>query len=90
MKRIEPWVKDIADAHIKARIKDSFDNPPITTKREVIESLVSGLTMDEVMKQVEIRFCSITSTLIMRQFKEPTKAYKAGIYKGFKILLQTQ
>lgn len=88
MKRITPQVKAIAEAHLKAKIDGKFDNPIVTTKDEVIEALLQGKTFSEVLNQIELRYVSITSNLYARLLDYNTDAYRKGVYKGFKSLLQ--
>lgn len=87
-KRISPAVKAIADAHIAARKTGNFDNPPVRTQADVLAALFAGKTFTAVLEQVELRYCSIGSLLISRHLDHESKSYKAGVYKGFKALLQ--
>lgn len=87
MKRISKQAKAIADAHIKARLQGNFDDPKVTTKEELIEALLSGKTFSELLEEIEMRFTSITSILLSRQLFHQSNNYKAGVYKGFKILI---
>jgi len=87
MEKITPQIKAIADAHIHARMTDAFDNPVVLTHKEVIDALLDGKTLEMVMHQVEVRFCTITSTLMARQLHHMTDTYKRAVYKGFKTLL---
>lgn len=90
MARITPQIKAIADAHIEARKTGQFDNPRVTTAREVFAQLRAGKTFEEVIKQIEIRYCSIGSILMSTQLSYTSQAYKSSVYKGFKTLLQNQ
>lgn len=87
-KKISAVVKKIADAHIAARISGNFDNPETISKDDAMSKLRAGVTFSWVMEQVEIRFCSVGSILMSRHFDAVSQSYKAGIYKGFKSLLQ--
>lgn len=87
MKRITPQAKAIADAHIRAKQTGQFDNLPVTTKEEVMQALRDGKTFSEVLNQIEMRYCSITSLLMSSHFDYTSQSYKASIYKGFKSLL---
>jgi hypothetical protein len=87
MDRISKQTKTIADAHIQARISGTFDNPEVTTREDVIEALRDGKTIEGVLDQIEIKFTSITAILLSRKLFHQSKNYKAGVYKGFKILL---
>jgi hypothetical protein len=89
-KRILPAVKAIADAHIEAKKSGQFNSVNVRTKAEVIEALRHGRTFKEVLEQIEIRFCSIGSILLSGHMHYDSKAYKTGVYKGFKALLQNQ
>jgi hypothetical protein len=90
--RIQPKIKAIADAHIAAKMAGKFDNPKVSTKEEIIECLYMGKTFSQVLNVIEIRFCSITSLLLHSPalLAHTTHQYKAGVYKGFKIMLQEE
>lgn len=87
MKRITPQIKSIADAHIQAKLTGAWDNPNANTKGEVLSLLRNGKTFAEVLRQVEIRYVSITSNLMSSQLNYVSDAYRKGVYKGFKTLL---
>ena len=87
MSRITPQIKKIADLHIKAMQEKKFDNPKVSTIDEIFQKLKEGQTFEQVLKQVEIRYCSITSILMSKQLGYVSQSYKNGVYKGFKILL---
>jgi hypothetical protein len=87
MKRITPQIKAIAEAHIQARINGNFDNPIVSTTDEIYQALRDGQTFSEVLRQIEIRFVSITSNLMSSHLGYTTDAYRKGVYKGFKVLL---
>jgi hypothetical protein len=87
MKRITPQIKAIADAHIQAKSTGTWDNPSVTTKEEVLSLLRDGKTFSEVLRQIEIRYVSITSNLMSSQLGYVSDAYKKGVYKGFKVIL---
>lgn len=86
--RISKQVKAIADAHIAAKANGTFDNPHVSTREQVIQALFEGKTFEEVLRQVETRFCSITTLLLQGTFDYTTQAYKRDVYRGFKTLLQ--
>jgi hypothetical protein len=88
--RISKRVKAIADAHIYARSQGRFNNPRVNTRQEAIDALLRGETIEEVLHQIEVRFCSITGTLLSRMFDYKSKSYVSGVYKGFRILLQQE
>lgn len=89
MKRISPKTKIIADNHIQARLTNEFDpvSEDVKTKDDVIQKLLQGYVYEDVLHQIEIRFCSVTCLLMHSQFGYSSKAYKAAVYKGFKALL---
>jgi hypothetical protein len=86
-KRITPKVKAIADAHIQAKLNNNFDEIKIESIDQLkAELFYFGKTSEGVLKEIEIRFISITSLLISSQLGHISKAYKEGVYKGFKTL----
>jgi len=89
MKRISTTAKAIADNYIKARQNNTFTpvTTPLKTKDEVIQGILQGAVYEDVIHQIEIRFCSVTSILMQGQFNYTSNAYKSGVYKGFKALL---
>lgn len=87
MSRITPQIKKIADLHIKAMQEKKFDNSKVSTTDEIFQKLRDGQTFEQVLKQIEIRYCSITSILMSTQIGYVSQSYKNGVYKGFKILL---
>lgn len=80
---------DIAEAHIQGMIADRFDDDdfPLTSREQVVEWLIAGKTSRAVLEQIEVRFGTITSVLIARQFHQCTNKYRADVRKGFKKLL---
>jgi hypothetical protein len=86
MKRISKETKAIADAHIRARSTGTFDNPRVNSKDELLAALKDGKTFEQVLEEIEYRFCGVGQILISRHFT-PSQNYKAGIYKGFKTIL---
>ena len=87
MKRISKQAKQIADRHIEARQKGVFDPCTCTTKEEVIAEMLAGKTCQEVIVEVEARYCSVTSSVLNGVFNHSSQNYRAGVYRGFKILL---
>jgi len=89
MKRISTTAKAIADNYIKARQNNTFTpvTTPLKTKDEIIQGILQGAVYEDVIYQIEIRFCSVTSILMQGQFNYTSNAYKSGVYKGFKALL---
>jgi hypothetical protein len=90
MKRITQRTKAIADAHIDAKKIGKFDDPMVKTKQELFAQLLSGKTFSGVVKEIEVRYVSITSNLMSSQLGHVSDAYVKGMYKGFKILLDKQ
>ena len=90
MRQITPQVKAIAEAHINAKKIGKFDNPMVKTKEELLAQLKDGKTFSEVVREIEIRYVSITSNLMSSQLGHVSNAYVKGMYKGFKILLDKQ
>ena len=87
MNRITPQIKSIADAHIEAKKTGNFDNPIVYSKEQLLSELRAGKTFSLVVKEIEIRYISITSNLMSSQLGHVSDAYMKGIYKGFKALL---
>lgn len=90
MARITQQVKAIADAHIEARKTGKFDNPKVSTAMEVFRELRMGKTFEEVMREIEVRYCSIGSILMSTQLNHTSKSYRDAVYKGFKILFNNK
>lgn len=85
--RISKQTKAIADAHIKARLDGVFDDPEVKTREELIAMLKQGKTFSQLMDNIEMRYTSITSIILSRRFFHQSQNYKAGVYKGFRRLL---
>ena len=86
--RITKQIKAIADAHIAAKASGKFDDIPVATKEEAIFLLLAGKTFSEVLRQVEVRYCSIGSILSSNLLENTSDNYRKGVYNGFKTLLQ--
>jgi hypothetical protein len=86
--RITKETKQIADAHIKARIDGTFDDLDVSSREELIQALRDGKTFSRLLEVIELDFTSITSILLSRKLFYQSKNYINGVYKGFKILLQ--
>ena len=86
MKRISKQAKAIADAHIEAKIAKSFSNPSFAYPEEMRNAIKNGATSEALMEEVEIRYCPITS-IILANMGHISKAYRSGVYQGFRILL---
>lgn len=87
MKRISKQTKAIADAHILARQTGKFDDPVAKTKEDVFEYLRNGKTFSEVMRQIEVRYCTFGSIMLSDIMHHQSTNYRNNIYKGFKTLL---
>jgi hypothetical protein len=88
MQKITKETKMIADAHLLAKQTGLFNDPVISSKQDLIEALKQGQTFSKLMDEIEIRFVSITSLMMAHALDHESGAYKKGIYKGFKTLLQ--
>jgi hypothetical protein len=88
MNKITNETKMIADAHLLAKETGLFTDPVISNRDELIQALKQGQTFSKLMNEIEIRFVSVTSLIVALNLKHNTEAYKKGIYKGFKTLLQ--
>jgi hypothetical protein len=88
MQKITKETKAIADAHLLAKENNSFNDPSISSREDLFIALKNGQTFSKLMNEIEIRFVSITSLMVAQNLKHNTEAYKKGIYKGFKQLLQ--
>lgn len=86
--RITKQVKAIADAHIEAKKNGKFDDIHVKTKSELVEALWNGRTFSDVLKQIEFRYCSVTSLILSGTLDYTSKSYVSNVYKGFKNLLQ--
>lgn len=86
-KKISKEAKAIADAHIQARVNNTFDNPTFSSAAELIALLRQGKTMSKVLDEIEYRYCSITTLLLSSHFDHRSASYKSNVYKGFKSLL---
>jgi hypothetical protein len=88
MKRISKQTKAIADAHIQARLDEKWDTDlNIKTADDVMTALLNGKVIEEVMNQVEVRYCSITAGLTARLMGYASENYRRDVYRGFKYLL---
>jgi hypothetical protein len=79
--------KEIIDAHIQARLNDSFNEKEITNRQELIEALHQGYTFRKLVEEIEARFISISSVVGIVNLKHITQAYRQGITKGFNTFL---
>lgn len=88
MQKITKETKKIADNHLLAKQTGLFNDPVISSKDELIQALKQGQTFSKLMDEIEIRFVSVTSLMMAHLLDHNSEAYKKGIYKGFKQLLQ--
>jgi hypothetical protein len=86
MKRITKQIKGIADAHIRARMNDRFDDTPVMDLDDLKRNVLEGRTYRSLMDGIEVEYSTITSCLMARQFRHASDAYKSAIYKGFREL----
>ena len=89
MKRITKQTKAIADAHINARISNSFNPIEWNNIEELKEAMRNGHTFPSLMDKIESAKCTITSTLLARRFGHVSVAYKNDIYGIFKAFLDS-
>jgi hypothetical protein len=82
-KRLPKEWKAIADAHIKARETQNFDNPHVSTESEFYTAVKAGKTFASLLETVETRYCSMTSILTACLISHTSEAYKKGVYRGF-------
>ena len=90
MKRISKLAKQIADNHLSAAASKSFDDTPFESRDQLIQLMKEGKTFSGVLDQIEVRFMPIGTILINGLLRHQSKAYKAAVYKGFKILIDGQ
>lgn len=90
MKRITPHVKSIADAHIKAKRLNQFDDIPVMSPEDLIVRLREGKTFSSLLHYIETKYVSVTSLILAGAFNHETDAYKKGVYKGFKQLFANE
>ena len=89
MKRATKLQLQIINAHLEAKAKNQFSDPPISTRESIKEALLKGETIRFLYEEIEIRYCSIGSIILSNPgtFNHMSQNYKAEIRKGFKILL---
>jgi hypothetical protein len=80
-------IKLVADAHIASRKSGKFDNPIIRNRRQMLNALHSGLTVERILDQIEVSSCGPISLFIMNYLGIATISYKLGVYRGFEKLL---
>lgn len=86
-KRITATQKKIADAHLAAKIAGKFDDPVVVGRDQLVEQLKAGKTFKAFLDEVETRYCSVGSLVLAspKLLGHHSHAYKANVYKGFKI-----
>jgi len=88
MQKITKKTKMIAYAHLLAKKTGLFNDPVVSDKDQLLQALKQGQTFSKLMDEIEIRFVSVTSLMMAHILDHNSEAYKKGIYKGFKQLLQ--
>lgn len=78
----------IANAHIEAKLNNTFTNPPVTTREEVMDALHKGETFEQLMNEITYRYVTITSLLYSSALGHTTEAYKKSVRRGFRELLK--
>lgn len=89
MNRISKTAKAIADAHIQARITNNFTDPQVSTREELLTKLHEGETFEQLIREIELRYCSVTSILLSGMMNHASHSYKQAVYKAFKRLIDT-
>lgn len=87
-KRITQEARAIADAHIRARMDDKFDDLPVSDNDEFKYNIFRGKTYSKVLEEIELKYSTNTSVLTARMFKHCTDSYKRAVYKGFSELIE--
>lgn len=82
-KRLPKEWKVIADAHIKACMNKQFDDVFVSNDKEIYAAMREGKTFTNILEEIEIRYCSMTSIMTFKLFAHVSESYKRGIYKGF-------
>lgn len=88
MKRISKRVKAIADAHIEAKITGRFLEQHVTSKEELLKSIVEGYTYKQLLDLVEANYVTITSMMMSSLLGHVSDSYRKQVYKGFKEILK--
>lgn len=91
MGRITSTEKKIAERYIQARKTGVWDKMGAYFSREdLLRSIKEdGKNYQEVMDEIEARYCTVFSVLASNTTQFTSKDYRAGIYKGFKNLLKS-
>jgi len=78
---------EIANNHIEAKINNSFTNPLVYSREEIIDELKRGETFEKIMEEIEIRFMSITTVIYCRSLGQINETYKKQVRKAFRQLI---
>jgi hypothetical protein len=91
MSRITSKEKKIAERYIQARKTGSWDKMGVYfSKEDLLRSIKEdGKNYQEVMNEIEARYCTVFSVLASSTLNHTSQDYRAGIYKGFKNLLRS-
>lgn len=87
MNHITKVQKAIADRHINAKFADKFDDVDFKDKAGLIAGIKAGKAYKGLLDDIEIIYVNVTSLMIGAVLAHKTKAYQAGVYKGFKAFL---
>lgn len=89
MKRISKKVQAIADAHIEANRTGVWNEVKISrtdSKKDLLDKMMAGHTYKFVHDRTQARFCSVGSSIMASVLGHKSKAYRTGIYEGFKAI----
>jgi hypothetical protein len=88
MARITKLQKSIADAHLDSMTANIYDDPILDGSLDSLRvALNDGKTIRYMMEGIVTRNVSITSQLMTNHMGYTSEAYKKGVYKGFKDIL---
>ena len=88
MKKITKKQNDIFKAHLKAWKEDTWDNPPIKNRTELLLAISDGKTIEGLWNYMVDEYVSVTSHLMMGcGLKHLSVKAKASLRKGFKEFL---
>jgi hypothetical protein len=88
MTRITKLQSDIVNAHIEAKKTNNFTATTFTSMDNMREQLLAGKTSNLLLEAAEIRYCPIPSIIMSNTFDYESKAYIAGVRKGFKLVFK--
>lgn len=87
-KRISKQALAVANKYIAAKTSREFEQLPENTTPQQLRQLVAdGHVYEEVLKEIELRYISMTSMLYAGVGLGVTEAYKQGIRKAFKQII---